>query len=59
VIATDHDTDRDAMLSRLQRLNVAIMQAAVNHDDRQRRALVRERSRLRDHLDRAGWVIAA
>ena len=59
MIAADHDTNRETMLSRLQLLNVAIMQAAIAGDTQRRRALVRERQHLRERLERSGNMIAA
>ncbi|MDA3959503.1 MAG: hypothetical protein PF961_01845 [Planctomycetota bacterium] len=52
MIALDHAATRESLLSHLQLLNIEIMQAATTGDDLRRRVLARERSQLRDHLDR-------
>lgn len=59
MIALDHAANREDLLSRLQWLNVAIMQALVSGEDLRHRALARERSQLRDLLERQGQLIAA
>jgi type IV secretory pathway ATPase VirB11/archaellum biosynthesis ATPase len=58
VIASDHAASRDSLLSRLQLLNIEIMQAVLTGADLRRRELARERSQLRDLLER-GEAIAA
>ena len=59
MIATDHAANREALLSRLQLLNVAIMQAAISGEHLRRRELARERSMLRDLMERRGLAVAA